>query len=50
MPSTSLKQMRFMQTELGRKRKGQKTRTGMSERQLHDFASQVKSAKSKIKK
>ena len=50
MPSTSLKQQRFMRADLGRLRKGQKTRTGMSERQLHDFASQVRAVKKKIKK
>lgn len=39
MPSRSEKQRRFMGAELGRKRKGKPTRTGMSEEQLEDFAS-----------
>ena len=39
MPATSEKQRKFMGAELGRKRAGQKTRTGMSEAQLSDFAS-----------
>ena len=48
MPSVSEKQRRFMGAELARKRMGKKTRTGMSESQLSDFASQVKSVKKKI--
>jgi len=43
MPSVSEKQMGFMGAELNRKRKGKKTRTGMSETQLREFASKVKS-------
>ena len=39
MPSLSIKQRRFMGAELARKRAGEKTRTGMSEEQLRDFAS-----------
>ena len=39
MPSVSRKQQRFMGAELGRLRAGKKTRTGMSEKQLRDFAS-----------
>jgi hypothetical protein len=39
MPSVSKKQQRFMAIELERKRKGQKTRTKMSEKQLHEYAS-----------
>lgn len=39
MPSVSEKQRRFMGAELGRARKGKKTRTGMSQKQLSDFAS-----------
>jgi hypothetical protein len=38
MPSTTEKQRRFMGAELERLREGLKTRTGMSERQLEDFA------------
>ena len=37
-PSTSEKQRKFMGAELRRRRRGQATRTGMSERQLRDFA------------
>ena len=39
MPATSEKQLGFMRAELGRKRAGKKTRTGMSEKQLEEFAS-----------
>lgn len=38
MPATSRKQRRFMGAELRRKREGKRTRTGMSERQLREFA------------
>ncbi len=38
-PSVSKRQQRFMGAELARKRAGKKTKTGMSEKQLHDFAS-----------
>ena len=38
MPAESEKQRRFMGAELARKRKGEKTDTGMSEKQLEDFA------------
>lgn len=38
MPSETPKQRRFMGAELARKRAGQKTQTGMSEKQLRDFA------------
>lgn len=38
MPSKTEKQRRFMGAELRRKRKGKKTKTGMSEKQLKDFA------------
>ena len=38
MPSISKKQQRFMGAELARKRSGKKTKTGMSEKQLEDFA------------
>ncbi|MEO0249327.1 MAG: DUF3008 domain-containing protein [candidate division WOR-3 bacterium] len=38
MPAYSEKQRRFMGAELARLREGKKTRTGMSEEQLRDFA------------
>lgn len=38
MPATSEKQRRFMAADLSRLRAGKKTRTGMSEKQLSDFA------------
>lgn len=38
MPSVSEKQRRFMGAELSRKRKGLKTKTGMSTQQLREFA------------
>ena len=37
-PAVSEKQRRFMGAELNRKRHGKKTQTGMSEKQLRDFA------------
>ena len=42
MPSTSRKQQRFMYAELERKRKGEKTETGMTEAELEDFAKHLK--------
>lgn len=41
MPAVSEKQRRFMGAELARKRAGEKTRTGMSESDLRDFASKA---------
>jgi Protein of unknwon function (DUF3008) len=38
MPAKSKKQQQFMGIELARKRAGKKTKTGMSEQQLKDFA------------
>lgn len=38
MPAESEKQRRFMGAELGRLERGQKTKTGMSRKQLRDFA------------
>jgi hypothetical protein len=38
MPATSERQRRFMGAELARLRAGKKTRTGMSESDLEDFA------------
>lgn len=45
MPSTSSRQQRFMGAELGRLRAGKKTKTGMSEQQLEEFASAVDTTK-----
>lgn len=39
MPAKSKAQQRFMGAELARKRAGKKTKTGMSEKQLHEFSS-----------
>jgi hypothetical protein len=39
MPAKTEKQRKFMGAELQRKREGKKTQTGMSEKQLEDFAS-----------
>jgi uncharacterized protein DUF3008 len=39
MPAVSQAQQRFMGAELARKRAGKKTKTGMSAKQLSDFAS-----------
>jgi hypothetical protein len=39
MPSTTPKQRRFMGADYERAKEGKKTRTGMSESQLRDFAS-----------
>ena len=45
MPSRTEKQRRFMAAELDRKREGKKTRTGMSESDLKDFAKKTKKGK-----
>lgn len=50
MPSTSEKQRRFMGMQLARKRKGEKTDTGMSEEQLRDFARKGKRGHKRGKK
>ena len=42
MPSVSKRQMKFMGADLARKRAGKKTRTGMSEKQLRDYAKKKK--------
>lgn len=39
MPAVSAKQKRFMSAELGRMKAGKKPKTGMSEKQLAEFAS-----------
>lgn len=48
MPSTSERQRRFMGAELGRVRSGKKSKTGMSESQLEDFAKKKKKRKKKL--
>ena len=50
MPSKTKRQRRFMGAELSRKRSGKKTITGMSERQLKDFASKKKKKVKRKKK
>jgi hypothetical protein len=50
MPSTSERQRRFMGAELARKRAGKKTRTGMSAKQLRDFAKKPIKRKRKAKR
>lgn len=45
MPARSEKQRRFMGAELERKRSGKPTRTGMSEKQLGEFAAKRKKRK-----
>jgi hypothetical protein len=42
MPAKSEKQRKFMGAELGRAEKGKKTKTGMSKKQLKDFAKKKK--------
>ena len=39
MPAVSAKQQMFMGAELRRKRAGKKTKSGMTEKQLEEFAS-----------
>ncbi len=46
-PSVSKKQQKMMGADLARLRAGKKTRTGMSEKQLQEFASKGKSKKKK---
>lgn len=41
-PAKSEKQRKFMGAELSRKRAGKKTKTGMTEKQLEDYASKKK--------
>ena len=50
MPSTTPRQQRFMGTDLARKRAGKKTKTGMSEKQLMDFASALEVANGRKKR
>lgn len=50
MPAKSEKHRRFMGAELSRKRAGKKTRTGMSEEQLRDFARKLRKPRKKARK
>ncbi len=50
MPAKSERQRKFMGAELRRKRRGKRTKTGMSEKQLRDFARKPKKRKSKKRK
>ena len=43
MPAKSEKQRKFMGAELQRKREGKKTQTGMTEKELEEYASKKKS-------
>lgn len=45
MPPVSKAQQRFMGAELARKRAGKKTQTGMSGKQLEEFAAKPKGKK-----
>jgi len=45
MPSLTPRQQRFFGAELGRKKKGQKTKTGLPIGKLKDFASSVSEPK-----
>lgn len=45
MPAKSEKQRRFFGAELSRKRRGKKTKTKMSSKQMSDFASKPKTNK-----
>jgi hypothetical protein len=45
VPSKTPKQRRFFGAELARKREGKKTKTGMTEKQLSDFAKKPKKKK-----
>ena len=50
-PSVSRKQQRMMGADLARKRAGKKTRTGMSEKQLEEYAStKTKGLPARVKK
>lgn len=45
MPAKSDKQRKFMGMELAKERAGKKTQTGMSDKQLADFAKKPKKKK-----
>lgn len=50
MPAVSEKQRRFMAAEYERQQKGEKTPTGMSSSQLHDFMSKPAGGFAGVKK
>lgn len=50
MPAVSARQRRFFGAELGRKRRGLKTRTGLSEEQLEEFARKPKRRRLRLRK
>lgn len=50
MPAVSEKQRRFMAAEYQRKQAGEKTQTGMSASQLHDFMSKPQGGFAGIKR
>ena len=50
MPAVSKKQQMFMGAELARKRKGKKTKTKMTEKQLKEFAGTKRKGLPKKKK
>ena len=50
MPAKTKRQQKFMGAELSRLRSGRRTKTGMSERQLEEFARKKKEWKKKEKK
>ena len=47
MPSKTERQRRFMGAELARKRRGEKTRTDLPEKELEEYAAKVKGKKKK---
>ena len=47
MPAKTPRQRRFFGAELGRKRAGKKTVTGLSEKKLREFASKPKKKRKK---
>lgn len=50
MPPKTARQQRYMGAELARKRAGKKTETGMSEKQLEEYATKPKGGYSKSKR
>ena len=51
MPAKSKAQQRFMGAELSRLRRGKKTRTGMSKKQLREFAgTKIKGLPTRVRK
>ena len=42
MPAKTERQRKMMGADLSRKRRGKKTRTGMTEKQLHEYAHKPK--------